>query len=158
MARHPKPRKYVPKNLNKYEGNPYDIVSRSSWETRLMIVLDNNPNVISWSSETIVIPYLSPLDNKVHRYFMDFKAKIKQKDGTIKTLLIEVKPYDQTQKPKPAKTNHHLEKKKLINESVLYVKNQAKWKAAKEYAESRGWNFVIFTERELGIAKKRKKR
>ncbi len=158
MSRHPRPKKYIPKNINKYDGNPYDIISRSSWETRLMVVLDNNPSVISWSSESVVIPYLSPLDGQIHRYFVDFKVKLKQKNGSTKTLLIEVKPFSQTRKPEVPKTNHVRSKKRFLNEAAEYVKNEAKWKAAKEYAENRGWKFVVFTEKEIGLEKKRQKR
>jgi hypothetical protein len=32
-----------------------------------------------------------------------------------------------------------------------YGKNQAKWKAAREYCADRGWNFQIMTEKQLGI-------
>ena len=40
-----------------------------------MVYCDNNPNILEWGSEEIIIPYKSPLDKKVHRYFPDFFIK-----------------------------------------------------------------------------------
>lgn len=139
--------KFKPKNVQKYKGNPTNIIYRSLWELKLMRYLDDHPDVVSWSSEEIVIPYKSPIDGRYHRYFPDFKITKKNKDGTLSTLLIEVKPQNQTRPPqvqsKPTK--------KYINEVATWGINQAKWKAALEYCEERNWNFTVMTEKELGI-------
>ena len=52
-----------------------------------MTWLDNNDSIIEWGSEELVIPYRSPVDNRVHRYFPDFYVKVKQKDDTIKVMV-----------------------------------------------------------------------
>lgn len=110
-----------------------------------MKYLDEHPDVINWASEEICIPYRSPLDNKVHRYFPDFYIKRKTKDG-IKNSIIEVKPACQTQPPKKRKKTA-----KFIKEVRTYGINEAKWKAADEYCKDRGWDFKIMTEKELGV-------
>ena len=76
-------RKYTPANPQKYAGDPTIIFMRSSWETRFALWCDHNPNVVKWVSEEIVIPYRCPTDNKIHRYFVDFKLQIKDKDGNL---------------------------------------------------------------------------
>ena len=65
-------------NPEKYAGNCTNINFRSSWEFKIMRHLDNDTNIIEWSSEEIIIPYRSPLDNKIHRYYPDFKITGKQ--------------------------------------------------------------------------------
>lgn len=141
--------KFSPKNINKYKGNPTQIYWRSSWELKLMLYLDQHPDVIFWQSEELAIPYLSPKDNRVHRYFPDFVVKRKNKQGKIETLIIEVKPKKQTLPPK--------KKKKItqsyINEVVTYEVNKAKWKAATEYCKDRKYKFLILSEEQLGILK-----
>ena len=92
--------KFQPKNPKKYKGNLSNIVYRSSWEARCMSYFDKNENVIWWSSEEIIVPYRSPVDGKVHRYYPDFIIKVKQKDGGIKTIMIEIKPEYQKKEPK----------------------------------------------------------
>ncbi len=140
-------RRFVPKNPLKYSGDVSNIIMRSSWETRFANWCDNNPAVVRWSSEETVIPYLCPTDNKLHRYFIDFKIRIQLKDGSIKVYLIEIKPLKQTAPPVfPGRQT-----KKYLAESYGFLKNQAKWKAASEYAKDRGWEFKIITEKELGI-------
>jgi hypothetical protein len=142
-------RKFTPSHPEKYSGDVSNIIMRSSWETRFAIWCDKNPSVVSWSSEETVIPYRCPTDDKVHRYFIDFKIKIKQRDGSIKVYLIEIKPLKQTQPPEfPGRKTQ-----KFITESFAFVKNQAKWKAANDYARDRGWVFKIITENELGLTK-----
>lgn len=107
---------------------------------------DKNPSVIRWQSEETVVPYRCPTDNRIHRYFVDFKVTFK--DG--RTYLIEVKPFKQTMPPEfPGKRTQ-----RYLTESMTFVKNQAKWKAATEYAKDRGWGFKIITEKELGLAPK----
>lgn len=91
--------KFSPKNYKKYKGDPTNIIYRSSWELTFMKYCDSNPNVLEWGSEEIVIPYKSPLDNRYHRYFVDFYIKVQEKGGAIKKYLIEVKPKKQTVAP-----------------------------------------------------------
>jgi len=135
---------FKPKNPGKYQGDPTNIIWRSSWEFRTMKWLDENPNVLSWASEEVNIKYLSPIDGRIHRYFPDFIAKIKTNSG-IKTYMIEVKPFHQTKEPEKKKRVT----KKYLQEVATWGINEAKWKAAKEYCEERKWNFVILTEKEL---------
>ena len=75
MTRQYKQGLFYPKNTEKYKGDFSNIVYRSSWELKFMHWADESKNVLEWSSEELVIPYLSPLDNKMHRYFVDFKIK-----------------------------------------------------------------------------------
>jgi hypothetical protein len=139
--------KFRPKHPQKYDGDPTNIIYRSSWELRFMIWADEKPNVIKWRSEETVIPYISPIDNKLHRYFVDFQIQIKDKTGVLKTYLIEIKPEIQT---KPPVVQRRVTKR-YLEEVVTWGKNEAKWKAAKEYAKDRGWEFLIITEKNLGI-------
>lgn len=147
MSKYPKPRKWTPKNKQKYSGNWENIVARSSWEIKCFNWMDTNPNVIEWHSEECVIPYRSPVDGKLHRYFPDIFARMKSADGRIKTYLIEIKPYYQTIAPQ-IKTRIT---KQYINEVCTYGVNTAKWKAAREFCLDRRWEFRILTEKDLGI-------
>lgn len=136
---------FNPKNVNKYLGDPTNIRWRSLWERRVMEHFDLNTNVIQWSSEEIVIPYISPEDNDWHRYFPDFFARIKNKENQIEAFLIEVKPKDQTKPPEhPGRLT-----KRYITEVLQWGKNEAKWKAAEEYCKDRQWKFMILTEDQL---------
>lgn len=139
---------FKPKNPKKYKGDPTNIVYRSGWELKLMLYLDSRPEVISWGSEEIIIPYRSPIDGKMHRYFPDFIVTKINKDGLKETALIEVKPFNQTI---PPKNNKQKITKKFITEVKNWGMNEAKWKAASEYCKDRNWTFHIFTEKELGI-------
>lgn len=141
-------RKYTPVHAEKYAGDPTSIVMRSSWETRFAHWCDHDSNVLEWSSEETVVPYRCPTDNKLHRYFIDFKIKVRAADGLIKTYLVEVKPSKQTQPPIYPGRNT----KRYITESLTFMKNQAKWQAANEWAKDRGYVFKIITEYELGLA------
>jgi hypothetical protein len=138
---------FKPKNPKKYNGDPTNIVYRSSWELKLMMYLDEHKEIVGWSSEEIIIPYRSPIDGKIHRYFPDFKVTKINKDGIKETALIEVKPSTQTKPPeKQSKIT-----KRYLTEVKTWGVNEAKWKAAKSFCEDRGWSFHIFTEQELGI-------
>lgn len=133
---------YQPRNPKKYRGDPSKIVFRSSWERLFMEWLDLNPDVSLWESEEFYITYISPVDNRQHRYFVDFKVKF----ANGSTLLIEIKPAHQTKKPVPRKG-----KKATLLESEVrtYAVNYAKWKAAEKYAADRGMKFAVFTEHTL---------
>ena len=112
-----------------------------------MVHLDDNPNVIGWSNEEIVIPYLSPVDNRYHRYFPDFFVKVKNRAGIVESLILEVKPKSQSVAPKAQKKVT----KRYINEVMTYGVNEAKWKAAVEYCKDRNWKFNVITEEHLGL-------
>jgi hypothetical protein len=139
--------KYRVINPEKYQGDINNVVYRSLWELRFMKHCDSDPSVIQWGSETTVIPYVSPIDNKVHRYFVDFCIKVKDKNGNIQKYLIEIKPERFTRPPEiPEKKT-----KRFIDEVVQYGINDAKWKAAFNYCEDRKMKFLILTEKDLGI-------
>ena len=139
-------RKFIPIFPEKYTGDPTNIIMRSSWETRFASWCDNNTSLFKWSSEETIIPYKCPTDNRIHRYFVDFKITV----TTGKTYLVEVKPKTQTQPPiYPGKRTQ-----RYLQESLAFMKNQAKWEAANEFAKDRGWEFKIITEHELGLAPK----
>ena len=139
--------KYYPSFPRKYKGDPTNIIYRSLWERKFMVYCDKNQNILEWASEEIAIPYRSPIDNRVHRYFPDFYMKLKEKNGKIKNYVIEVKPAKQTIPPKKQKR----QTKGYIREAYEYAKNQAKWKMAKEFCADRQWEFKVVTEKELGI-------
>jgi hypothetical protein len=136
--------KFKPRNSQKYKGDINGIWYRSSWECKFYTWLDTSSDVIEWSSEETVIKYLSPVDNKIHRYFPDAWAKIKTNNG-IKEFIIEIKPFKQTIQPKTPKRKT----KKYLNGVTTYLINDAKWKAAREYCLDAGMYFKIITEKEL---------
>lgn len=134
--------KFSPRNPQKYLGDYKNIIYRSTWECRVMAWLDKRPDVIAWSSEEMCIPYLSPVDGKMHRYFPDFIVKVKQEStGQVVTLMIEVKP-DKQSRPPQKKSRIT---KQYIQEVVTWGVNQAKWKAAIEYCKDRKWEFMVMT-------------
>ena len=139
--------RYTPKNPKKYKGDYHNIIYRSSWERKFMVYCDNSDNILEWGSEEIIIPYLSPWDGKLHRYFPDFYIKVKQAKGNIKKFIIEVKPKKQTKPPKPVSRKT----KRWLNEVKTYSINEAKWKHAKKWCENNNMEFKILTEDELGI-------
>lgn len=136
---------FKPKNPKKYIGDPTNIVYRSGWEKRVMEWADTNSSVIRWGSEEVIIPYVSPVDNRVHRYFVDFYVEALSNTGEKKVMLLEVKPAGQTQAPKAPKRRT----KRYITEVVTYGINQAKWKAAEEYCKNKGWEFRLVTESDI---------
>ena len=139
--------KYYPSFPRKYKGDPTNIIYRSLWERKFMVYCDKNQNILEWASEEIAIPYRSPIDNRVHRYFPDFYMKVKETNGKIKNYVIEVKPAKQTKPPKKPKR----QTKGYIREAYEYARNQAKWKMAKEFCADRQWEFKVVTEKELGV-------
>lgn len=141
---------FKPRNISKYVGDYTNIVYRSSWEFRMMMWLDDNPAVLKWTSEEIVIPYISPIDGRQHRYFMDFGALIRDASGKDQKVIIEVKPNSQTKPPKyPGRQT-----KRYLNEAQTYVVNQAKWEAASAWAKRNGYQFIIADEYMLGLKKR----
>lgn len=143
----PKKTKFLPKNPKKYVGDYTKIICRSSWEVRYAKWCDSNPNVIAWNSEDYIVPYICPTDNKKHRYHIDFYIKVNN-NGKITEHLIEIKPRKETKPPRSNKNQ-----KRFIIETMVYIKNQAKWEAATKFAKNIGMTFHVLDEYALGIAK-----
>lgn len=139
--------KYRVNYPKKYKGDINEIIYRSSWELKFMRWCDLNPSVLEWGSETMIIPYKSPVDNKIHRYFVDFFVKIKDKNNMVQKYLVEIKPEKFTKPPAIPKRKT----KRFIQEVFNYGINQAKWKQADNYCLNRGWKFLVLTENDLGI-------
>ena len=137
--------RYKPTNKSKYLGNSNNVICRSLWERRVCKYLDNNKNVIRWGSEEISIPYYSPVDKKWHKYYPDFIVEKKNPNGTVETLVIEVKPLKQTKPPKKPKRKS----RNYINECIRYEINASKWKAAESLCNKKEWKFIILTEKDI---------
>ena len=135
--------RYIPSNPKKYKGRSDQIIYRSLWERKVMVYCDKNDAIIEWGSEEVIVPYLSPMDGKMHRYFPDFYMKVRQADGSTKKFIIEVKPKSQCKQPVK---NPKRRTTKWFNEVKTFAINQAKWKSAREFCEDKGMEFKIFTE------------
>ena len=134
---------YKPEHPKKYVGDPNMIVYRSLLERRFMVYCDTNPGIINWASEELPIRYFNPIDKRWHNYYVDFI--IKTDKG--KKMLVEIKPSRQCKPPKAPKRKT----KSYMRESFEYIKNKAKWQAAKSYCEDNNASFKIITEKELGV-------
>lgn len=133
---------FVPKNKKKFIGER--AIYRSGLELKFFRFCDHSKNVVKWGSENIIIPYRNPLDDRLHKYYVDNYVVINE-DDQLKKYCIEIKPYSQTKKPQ----TKYKKKSHLIYESKQYITNVAKWKAAREFCKKRGYEFLIITEKEL---------
>jgi len=133
---------FTPVNKSKFLG--VSAIYRSGLELKFMRFCDSNQNVIKWGSENVIIPYISPLDGRAHKYYVDNFVIIKEGEE-IKKYLIEIKPSKQTVPP----VTKYKKKEHLIYQQSMYVKNQAKWQAATEFCKKKGLEFLILTEKHL---------
>lgn len=137
---------YKPVNSKKYHGAKYPRYL-SSWELKFFKWCDRNPNVVRWTSESVCLPYISPVDGKMHRYFVDNTVHILEGDKVVK-YLIEIKPSKQTRPP-----SKHGNKKRstIIHENATWSVNQAKWMAAKDWCDKNNYKFQIVTEKDFNL-------
>ena len=140
--------RFHPQNPQKYQGDVKNIIYRSSWELKFMKWCDTNDSILEYSSEEFFIPYFDPTTKKVRRYFPDFCVIYISSSGEIKKAVVEIKPLRETKEPVVTKNKR---KKTLLNETLTYAKNQAKWKAADEWCKDHMMEFKIITERELSL-------
>ena len=133
---------FTPINKDKFMGST--ATYRSGLELKFMRFCDNNTNVLKWGSENVIVPYISPLDGRVHKYYVDNFVIIRE-GSQIKKYLIEIKPSKQTQAP----NTKYKKKEHLIYEQSAWIINQAKWNAAKELCKKKGFDFLILTEKHL---------
>jgi len=136
---------FNPKNKTKYKGIT-PIIFRSGLELKYMRWCDDSSSVLEWGSESVVIPYIKPIDGKVHKYYVDFDIVVKNKEGNIQKYLIEIKPYKQTIPPTTTPTKN---KMRLLKEQVTYATNLSKWTAAQQWCKKLGYEFLIVTDRDL---------
>ena len=146
--------RYRPHNPDKYMGDAANIIYRSSWELHFYKWCDTNDAVLKWASEEFSIPYVSPIDNRVHRYYPDGIVQIRHKDGNVVRYIIEIKPARQCVEP----IRKSRVTKSYINECKTYAVNQAKWHAGAEFAKDNGVQFKVLTEHDLGIPQPKKRR
>lgn len=113
-----------------------------------MTFCDNTKSILEWGSEEIIVPYRCPTDGRAHRYYPDFYIKVKSKDGVLQKYIVEIKPKKQVAGP-----NRNPKKKTASwkKEVLTFMKNQAKWDAAKEFCEDRQMKFLILTEDHLKV-------
>ena len=140
--------RFNPIHPKKYKGDHHNIIYRSLWERKFMVYCDTSDNIIEWGSEEIIIPYLSPWDGRMHRYFPDFYIKVRQHDGSVKKFIIEVKPKKQCSPPEKTPKR---KTKKWFKEVKTWGVNSAKWKYATNWCENNGMEFKILNEDHLGI-------
>jgi hypothetical protein len=142
--------KYSPINPKKYKGDPHRITYRSLWERKFMVYCDNSDSILEWGSEEIIIPYLSPVDGRIHRYFPDFYIKVQKHDGSTEKSIVEIKPKVQCSPPKvPSRKT-----RSFYNAIKTWAVNEAKWKYATEFCDINGIEFKILNEDHLGITYK----
>ena len=143
--------KFIPINKEKFKSKTPWAVCRSSWEEKMCRFLDNNPYVVEWASEPLFINYIDITQKdykgmpKKRKYYPDFLCKILNKENKTDIWLIEIKPYKETIPPRKGNKS----KKTQIYEAKTYSVNSAKWRAAENYCNKRGWFFKIITEKQL---------
>ena len=131
--------RYQLANPDKYLGNTLPTY-RSGWELQFMRFCDNHTSVTKWSSEPIRLPYLNPVTGKQTVYVPDFLIQYQDKEGNVKTELIEVKPANQAIQERVGRSKR--------NQMHLIV-NQAKWQVARQYCKQQGMTFRVVTENDM---------
>jgi len=137
-GRGPQPSVFVPKNPQKYRGRG-QIILRSNHERYYAAMLDQRVDVIQWTSEPkeFGIHYPDPKKNgAMSVYWPDFLVLLLTEDKQIKTLLVELKPVEQT----------FLEAARTEEQKREVARNYSKWAAAMAFCERRGWEFVVRCE------------
>ena len=136
---------WFPKNIEKYKGDPRKITYRSNWEKFMFNWIDNNPDIVKWGSETVIIPYFSNADGKKRKYYMDIWCRY----ASGQEFFFEIKPEKETRPPSPPAKMTTASKKRFINEVYTWNVNLDKWRAAKILSEQRGIKFRLITEKAL---------
>ena len=120
------------------------VAYKSSLELKALQYCDLNPKVEKFSLEPFAINYIKLTDNKVHRYYPDMLVKF-----STKTFVVEIKSSQETIPPKMPKSQTTKSIRNYQKAMQTYAINQAKWKAAIKFCESRDLTFMILTEKHL---------
>ena len=75
--------KYTIKKPKKYMGDATKVTYRSLWERQAFKWCEERDDVIGWSSEEVVVPYVCPTDKRAHRYFIDLKIKFSNRSSSL---------------------------------------------------------------------------
>jgi hypothetical protein len=150
-AGHYKQGLYKPININKViklnaMGGLY---YRSSLEQKVMIYLDNNPNIIRWCAEYISIEYeLTDIEFKTsrHTYYPDFYYELQKSNGDVSRVVMEVKPESVLHEPKLPVKSTRKQLENLEYALKMFNKNKCKWDAAVAYCNRKGFKFILVTE------------
>lgn len=146
---------YIPLNPTKYRGDLNKIIFRSNWEKMYMRYCDLSNSILEWSSESLAIPYISPLDMRPHKYYVDFQVVELQEDGTAKKFIVEVKPKkDYIEKPIFEGRRTPKKEKDFKRRAETWLVNDAKFKAAINYGRMFNMEFKIVNEETLGLQRK----
>lgn len=129
---------FKPRNPQKYVGTG-KIIYRSSWENAFMNFCDNNSHILEWASEPLRIPYRNPLTGKQTTYVPDFLIRYRDKNNTIRTELIEIKPEDQT----------YLKEGMNSRQRAVIALNHAKWEMARKWCKQQGLVFRIIGKNDI---------
>ena len=129
---------YTVMNQHKYAGKGAPKF-RSGWELAFMRFCDSNDHIITWSSESIQIPYRHPLTGKNTRYVPDFLIQYRNKNNQVVTELIEIKPKKQS----------IIESKASNRDRAVVAVNYAKWDAAQKWCKRNGLIFRVVTEEDI---------
>lgn len=140
---------YKPQHPEKYIGNVLPHY-RSSWERRVFFYMDTNENIAAWGSECVVVPYTSPKDGQIHRYYPDIFCRVKTQDG-LKDFMLEIKPMAQSQPAKKPKRNTLKALQQFNEGNETYLVNRAKWEACARWCRERNITFRVVTENELKV-------
>lgn len=138
---------YKVNNPEKYAGDPRVVIYRSSWERKFMILCDLSPQIVRWGSEPVQIKYLSPIDNKMHNYNVDFFIEVLDNEGKRMKYIVEIKPSSQISR-EPVLEGRVTEKKLQRHAELtkMYHVNKAKQIAAMKWALDRNMKYVVLTE------------
>jgi hypothetical protein len=101
-----------------------------------MVLFDTNPNIMSWASEPVKIPYRNPFTGKYTVYVPDFVVTYVDAKGNQKAEIIEVKPAKET----------FLEQAKSQRAKAAVALNTFKWQAAQAFAKNHGMTFRVMNE------------
>jgi len=141
---------YKLQNVDKYIGNPMEVIYRSSWEYKFMLYCDLNKGVIKWGAELFKIPY-KDTQGKHLNYIPDFYLETvnKQNPDFINKFLVEIKPEEETFEPEIPLNITEKKYKQLVYKIQTWQKNKAKWIYAIEWAKNRDMIFWLITEKHL---------
>jgi hypothetical protein len=112
-----------------------------------MKTCDEHPYIEQWASESIKIPYRDPTTGRPTVYVPDFFIKYVDKNSRQHVEIVEVKPSNQSLLEKVGNSP--------VNQ-YQYIKNMAKWEAARAWCKQRGISFRVVNETDLFHTGKKK--